>query len=93
MSLPPSAPSDLRDNSLNFLRTELGLAATFIDTARMPHNDSAINARNRQNARKAYDAILHFLPGFSLNAGEQNEFDHGLAALKADLIELGEVFA
>jgi hypothetical protein len=61
--LPDERPA-LRASSLDFLRTELGLAVTFLDSARLPHEDPTINTRNRQNARTAYETVLRFCTAF-----------------------------
>jgi hypothetical protein len=90
--LPDEQPA-LRASSLDFLRMELGMAVTFLDSARLPHDDPTIDTRNRQNARTAYETVLRFLPRFSLSEREQGEFETKLAAIKAALTELGEVFA
>ena len=47
--------------------------------------------RNRANARKAYDSILHYLPGSHLTAREANDFETKLEELRAILKSLGEV--
>ena len=46
--------------------------------------------RNRINARKAYDAILHYLPGLNLSRQEVQEIETGLSELRSELQNLGE---
>ena len=46
--------------------------------------------RNRQNSRKAYDAILRFLPKARLTQEEQTEISGNLAPLKLQLQNLSE---
>ena len=46
--------------------------------------------RNRANARKAYDALLHFIPAAALSLEEAKEVALGMAELKAALRRLGE---
>jgi len=48
--------------------------------------------RNRVNARKAYDAILHYLPDSNLSAQEAQEIETGLSELRSELQNLGEEF-
>jgi hypothetical protein len=46
--------------------------------------------RNRVNARKAYDALLHFIPKVPLTSEEAGEIKIKLAELKSELRLLGE---
>lgn len=46
--------------------------------------------RNRANARKAYDAILHYLPGSHMTPSEANDFELRLDKLREVLKSLGE---
>ena len=46
--------------------------------------------RNRGNARKAYDAILHFMDRVSFSEAESKELRDKLGQLKRELKQLGE---
>ena len=48
----------------NFLITELDVGNTFASGAKSDSEEKA--SRNRKNARKAYDAVLHFLDSAEL---------------------------
>jgi hypothetical protein len=48
--------------------------------------------RNRISARRAYDAILRYLPASNLSAQEAQEIETGLSELRSELQNLGEVF-
>jgi hypothetical protein len=49
-------------------------------------------SRNRKNARKAYDSVLHLLAKATLTPSVRTEIDNRLAVLKSDLQSLGETF-
>ena len=74
---------------IEFLRTELltGLTLSKIALA-STHADKT--ERNRVNARKAYDAVLHFMPRVILTEDEAREINDKLALLKTELQRLGE---
>jgi hypothetical protein len=74
---------------LQFLRTELTMGLTFARIALEARTESKFE-RNRANARKAYDALLHFTPGTSLSAEEAQEIGASTAQLKSALQQLGE---
>lgn len=74
---------------LTFLRTELNAALTFSKIALEAKDESKLE-RNRANARKAYDALLHFAPGTTLSTEEAQKFEEGMAHLKFALQQLGE---
>jgi len=74
---------------LEFLRTEVATGLTFSKIALETKDESKI-VRNRANARKAYDAVLHFAPGTSLSAEEAQQIDASMALLKSALQQLGE---
>ena len=72
-----------------FLRTELHTGLSFSKFALTADDELKIE-RNRTNARKAYDAVLHFLPGTSLSAEEAQEVQANMEQLKSALQQLGE---
>jgi hypothetical protein len=76
-------------SGLSFLNAELhtGLALSRVaTTARSPEKKQ----RNLTNARKAYDSILHYLPGSHLTPAEASDFDLRLDELREVLKSLGE---
>lgn len=78
-----------------FISTDLDTSLTFANLARQAVDDPDKRARNRKNARRGYDAILHFLRRFDaqeLAPAEKEEVDRKLAGLKSALTELGETF-
>ena len=72
-----------------FLRAELQTGLTLANIALETTRRQA-TARNRANARKAYDAILRFFPKVNLSAGETEEITSSLEQLKSKLQRLGE---
>ena len=72
-----------------FLRTELLAGLNFSKIALAAEDESKIE-RNRVNARKAYDALLRFIPDAVLSSEETKEINSQLSELKADLQRLGE---
>jgi len=72
-----------------FLRTELLAGLNFSKIARDSKDELKIE-RNCANARKAYDALLHFIPAAALSLEEAKEVALGMAELKAALRRLGE---
>ena len=72
-----------------FLRAELLVGITRAKIAQnTPDQDK--KDRNRREARKAYDAILRFLPQTFLSQEEKEEIDFKLMELKVALRSLGE---
>lgn len=63
-----------------FLMTELDVGTIFARIALESDNDDK-RTRNRRNARKAYDAILHFLPKIRTQP-EHKQINEAFAALK-----------
>ena len=72
-----------------FLHNEIHPGLSFTKIALEAEDPSKIE-RNRTNARKAYDALLHFIPNAVLSPEETTQINSGLAELKADLQKLGE---
>lgn len=73
----------------DFLRTELRTGRTFSRLAR-GSRDEHKKSRNRANARKAYDAVVHFARGANLLPDQESEVRTELEFLKAELQQLGE---
>lgn len=78
-------------SAMSFLRAELQTGMTMSRIA-LSANGDAKKQRNCAHARKAYDSILHFLPGAILSPDEAKEVETKLARLRADLELLGEKF-
>jgi len=74
---------------LGFLRTEL---ETGLMLARIARSAKRADKRNRNllNARKAYDAVLRFMPGVMLTTSQTKELKKKLERLKKELRALGE---
>lgn len=73
----------------DFLRAELRTGRTFSRLARTSRDEHKKN-RNRANARKAYDAVVHFARGANLLPDQESEIRTELGVLKAELQQLGE---
>ena len=74
---------------IEFLRTELATGLTLCKIAReASHEDK--RERNRLNARKAYDSILHFMPKADIVSEEWNDIRSRLEQLRSELRLLGE---
>lgn len=77
--------------AVDFLFTELGSGLTFARIALTTKTDDAKRIqRNRQNARKAYDSLLHFQGRVSLSQAEKTRLEEGKKELRAALQQLGE---
>lgn len=74
---------------LDFLRGEIHTGLTLSKIA-LETDDEEKRQRNRANARKAYDSIMHFMPRVFLADKEAHEIKVGVAELLADLQKLGE---
>jgi hypothetical protein len=74
---------------VDFILAELHTGFTLSRIA-LDASDERKRGRNRANARKAYDALLHFLPTAMLSDVELTEVKESLAKLRSDLQLLGE---
>lgn len=81
---------ELNDRKVDLIKADLDAAYTFASIARQA-NDRNKRLRNRKNARKGYETVLHFLTTAKLTPGEAVEIDKGIARLKRVLVELGEI--
>lgn len=75
---------------IEFLFTELKTGLTFARIALNTKANDTKMERNRKNARKAYDCLLHFQGRISLSRVEKMKFEEGKKELKAALQRLGE---
>jgi hypothetical protein len=82
---------DLTSHRVDFLVADLDLGITFARIALESGSDDT-RARNRRNARKAYDTTLCFLPRGRPTRPERKQINEKLAALKSRLQSLGETF-
>jgi hypothetical protein len=76
-----------------FLITDLELGMTLTRIASDASEDLEKRARNRANARRAYDAVCRISHHASLDHEQRQEVDAKLAGLRSALEQLGEVFA
>ena len=74
---------------LDFIRAELHTGFTLSRIA-LDASEGRKRDRNRVNARKAYDALLHFRPTVMFSDAELTEVKESLAKLRSDLQLLGE---
>lgn len=84
----------LRDTntiSLEFLNVELDTGLLFAEIA-AGSNNAEKTARNRANARIAYDTVLRFIGSVSMTDAESESLGLKMATLKRDLQALGESF-
>src|SRR5215469_2030899 len=77
------------NGELEFLRAEARTGLTFSNIALGSHYQEK-TARNRANARKAYDTLLRFMPRDPASPGASEEIRAKVAELKSDLQQLGE---
>ena len=77
------------NGEIEFLRAEALTGLTFSKIA-LGSNDQEKTERNRANARKAYDSLLHFLPRVSDKSEIWEEIRARVAELKSNLQQLGE---
>ena len=84
-------PAGLRasnDAGIEFLRTELSLAHTFLNVATATKHPER-RLQSLEHAHEAYRAILRFLPRLQLSAKQKLDFDRQLAVLKEQLMLAG----
>ena len=87
MDVPTALPPSDATGS-DFLIIELNLANTFLDvaaTTTQPERQS----QSRDDAQKAYRAILQFKARLQLSPGQKVDFDRQLGALKERLVLAG----
>ena len=82
MNLSPFSDAD--HWSLELLMSDLDLALTFLQVAGTS-SDTETRERNRQNARKAYDTVLYFLPRLHPTAQERQKIEEKLSILRTHL--------
>ena len=77
-------------SAIAFLNAELQTGLTMSRIALHARREDQ-KSRLRANARKAYDAILHYLPGSHLTPKQAADLEGKLAQLRSELELLGEV--
>jgi hypothetical protein len=82
-------PNVVFPEGLGFLRSELETGLTL---ARIARSSTRADKRNRNllNARRAYEAVLRFMPGVILTTSQSRDLKNKLERLKKDLRTLGE---
>jgi hypothetical protein len=83
---------DLNRNSYQLLRIDVEAALTFARIAVAADASSEKRARNRSNARNAYDSVQHLRKNVSMTDQQEQELDAGLAELRNALKAIGEKF-
>ena len=79
---------NLEELTSGLMGADLDLALTCAQIA-LQTADREKAIRNRQNARKAYDAALRFMGSANLSRGERENVTQKLTNLKAVLAKLG----
>jgi hypothetical protein len=82
---------DTNATSVEFLNVEADTGLMFAEIARQS-TDIAKTARNRENARMAYDTVLRFIGRVTLTDAESEGLSLKMAKLKNGLQILGESF-
>lgn len=77
--------------SVEFLKTDLETALTFVQIARQT-TDASRRRRTCRAARKAYDTLERFVRKVDLSAENGQHLTLGLKRLRYELEGLGEVF-
>jgi hypothetical protein len=81
----------LNATSADFLKIDVKTALTFSGLALETDNEEK-KQRNRKNARKAYDTILHLQHNVTFTPSDEVYMHQMLGRLKNDLERLGEKF-
>ena len=81
--------SDINLTELGFLRAELAVGLSQARLASRAKRRNEIE-QNRTDARKAYDAVLRFMPKVNLTPSDEKEIKAKLGELKSKLKLLGE---
>jgi phosphoenolpyruvate carboxylase len=94
---PDSSLNDVRNRldrtGFSFLSSDAELALTLARIAQDADTDSEKRARNRNNARRAYDTITSLMSRVTLTGEEEQELTGKLSQLKSELRLLGERFS
>lgn len=82
----------LNARKVDLIKVDLETAFTFAKIAQEAADNQAKRIRNRQHARRGYDAVRHFLETARLEQAERDAIDRKIDQLKGLLGELGESF-
>lgn len=82
---------DVNQNGVAFLLIDVDLGLTFLDVAKASAIEETTR-RNHDNARKAYDAVLHLLENLRPSVSERQVINVKLALLRTRLQALGHQF-
>jgi hypothetical protein len=82
---------EINQNGVNFLLADLDVALTFMDISETTHSEETAH-RNHNNARKAYNTVLHLSERLVPSASERQVIDAKLGILKARLQAVGQQF-
>jgi len=86
--------NDFNRSGTDFLRVEVQTGLTFADIAMREEPGSGQWAKNRNNARKAYDTVLRLRGRLEItNQAAAHEIEEGLKQLRSALVRLGERIA
>ena len=77
--------------SVEFLKTDLETALTFVKIARQTR-DVSRRKRTCRAARKAYETLAKFIQKVDLSTESARQVGLGIKQLKSELESLGEVF-
>jgi uncharacterized coiled-coil DUF342 family protein len=83
---------ELNDRKIELMKVDLEVASTFAMIAEDSRNDAVKRTRNRANARRGYDTIIHFMETAILTKADRNTLTKNLGRLKSTLVRLGEEF-
>jgi len=86
----PQLNEQLKNNGADFLSVDIDTALTFTQIAADSERDSETRRRNHENARKAYDTILHLKEKVDFRPEQRTDLEKKLATLKHALERLGE---
>jgi thymidylate kinase len=75
----------------DFLKVDVATGLMLAKAALSSHNAEK-KQRNQKSARKAYDTIVRMVKKITPTDTDARQLNDGLHQLKADLIELGEIF-
>ncbi|WP_263415244.1 hypothetical protein [Terriglobus albidus] len=84
----PAAFNATNAAGIEFLKTEMGLANTFLNVAETTRRPEQ-RIQSHHDAQMAYREVAHYLPRLQLTAIEKLDFDQRLAALKGRLMLAG----
>ncbi len=76
----------------DFLEVDLDTSITFAAAALEATNSEEKQRRNRVNARRGYDAVMHFMRRIEIAAARKRELNVKLRKLRLMLQEAGEHF-